>query len=143
VVNLLWRAMLIKVGADVHASGDCALRAAIEQSKVEFEQRLLYHGASLQAVMTDPHGAIAAIAAVAARGDVRMIEVLLDAGIPLDSVGSSQVIAEAAEGNRIAVIELFARRGASSVLTDSARLIAAARKIDRFVAGTSTTAATA
>jgi len=128
VVVLAMIDMLVKAGADVHAAQGKALRAAIRYGKVESVQRLLYHGASLQAVLNDdPQDAIVA---VAARGDVAIIEVLLDAGIPLDSAASSTILAEAAEHKRIAVIELFERRGASPVSTDSARLVAAAGQGD-------------
>ena len=119
--------MLIKAGADMHENDDVALRTAIRSGTPVFVQRLLHHGASLQAVFDEPQ---ITIDAVAARGDIPMMEVLLDAGMTVDAAGASEVLSTAAEHQHTAVIELFERRGASPVSTDSARLIAAARQGD-------------
>jgi len=116
--------ILVTAGADVHAQQEKALRTAMEDGVAASVQRLLYHGANLQAVLNDPRGEIRAIAA---KGDVRMFEVLLDAGMPLNGRVAWTILACAAEHDHTDVIELLARRGAPPVSTDSARLIHAAR----------------
>jgi len=119
--------MLIGAGANVHASDDEALRRAIREGTVVCVQRLLHHGASLRAISDDPQGATYE---TAARGEVPMIEVLLDAGMPLKSRAASEILDAAAQRNHIALIELFEGRGASPVATDSARLVAAVGQRD-------------
>lgn len=57
-----------------------------------------------------------------------MIELLLDAGMPLDGAAASEILAVVAEHKILGVIELFERRGAPLVSTNSARLIVAARQ---------------
>jgi len=111
----------------VHAEQEKALRVAMQDGSAASVRRLLYHGASLLDVLNDPRGVISAIGM---RGDALMIEALLDSGLPLDGVAALKMLALAAEYDHPAVIELFERRGASSVSTDSARLVAAAGQGD-------------
>jgi len=115
--------MLVKAGADVHAGHDRALRRAIEQGHTDVVQRLVYHGARLQAVLDDPG---ATLTTVAAKGDVPMIELLLNAGTSLESAAASELLHQAAEHKRTGVIDLFEARGASPVSINEARLMAAA-----------------
>jgi len=119
--------ILIKAGADVHARQHEALRLAIKSGRTETARRLLHHGASLQAVLNDPQ---AEIATMAGTGDVFMIELLLDSGMPLNGAHSSQLLTIAAENRHTAVIELLERRGAPPVSVDNARLITSAQRGD-------------
>ena len=116
--------MLIKAGADVHARDDDALRTVIQNGCAESVQRLLQHGASLQAVCDNPGPELSAIAW---NGDVPMLELLLDAGMPLNGAASAEILIVAGRSKRLEVIELFERRGASPVSTDSARLLNATK----------------
>jgi len=116
--------MLVNAGADVHVRNHLVLECALSVGTAAAVQRLLHHGVSLLAVQPR------AMLDLARRGEVPMIEVLLDAGMPLYDATAVQMLEEAAEHNRIAVIDLFERRGASPASTDGARLVAAAGQGD-------------
>jgi len=119
--------MLIKAGADVHAGNESALRMAIGTGTVVSVQRMLSLGASLQAVLNDPRSTFTGLGF---RGDLPVVNVLLDSGMPLDGRAAADTLAEAGLYNHTQVIELFERRGVPFFLTDSARLVAAAGKDD-------------
>jgi len=117
---------LINAGANVNAGNDQALRLAIKGGSAAAVKALLDNGACLKTVLDDPENTIAALGRRSFFGwNIGKIEVLWDAGMPVDGTAASEILAKASLHNCLDVIDLFEARGASPVSINSARLIAA------------------
>jgi len=108
--------LLIKAGADVHHDDNEPLCKAIHMSSPEIVQLLLDHGASLEPILRDSRRVLPPT------NRDTILEVLLNAGMPLDCAYAFEILMSAADADDTLTFEVFARRAASRVTLDSAKL---------------------
>jgi len=111
--------LLITAGADVHANNEEPLALAIRVSEWPMVQLLLQRGARVLPLATRDWGGIRE---AGARGQIKSLESLLDAGMDISIIVDRALYAAADEGH-IAIVDLLETRGADPAKVRTARQV--------------------